>query len=81
MRFPAAFIDLTFSSALITIIKNTMLQWQQLQPSRRFDSTRRLGQLTFYGSEIAAKLAIRSLRLFLFLLIDHNIESERAGWR
>lgn len=80
MRFPAAFIDLTFSSALITIIKNTMLQ---LQPSR-LDSTRRLGQLTFYGGEIAAKLAIRSLRLdafFLFLLIDHNIESERAGWR
>lgn len=65
MRFPAAFIDLTFSSALITIIKNTMLQWQQLQPSR-LDSTRRLGQLTFYGSEIAAKLAIRSLRLGVF---------------
>lgn len=62
MRFPAAFIDLTFSSALITIIKNTMLQ---LQPSR-LDSTRRLGQLTFYGGEIAAKLAIRSLRLFFY---------------
>lgn len=63
MRFPAAFIDLTFSSSLITIIKNTMLQWQQLQASR---VDRRLGQLTFYGSEIAPKLAIRNLRLGLF---------------